>query len=149
MYGDSSIPSAPKRPKFHKEAREERIVALNDEVKDIARLLAYKEKSLSQAECACNYKLCEKITEELMALKSRRRDLKLLLQRLFSMPVPMEWDRQTEIIAVQHVCKGSKEYQSVLSDFHQTLPEHRQSDSIGFRTCGCGKNTNTAGIECS
>lgn len=38
-----------------------------EELSDISRLLAYKEKSLCQAENARNYKLCEKVTEELMA----------------------------------------------------------------------------------
>ena len=74
-YGESDTLSTPKRPKFDKEAREERITALSEELKDTARLLAYKEKSISQAESARNYKLCEKITEDLMALKSRRREL--------------------------------------------------------------------------
>lgn len=39
------------------------------------------------------------------------------------MPVPTEWDRQNEIILVKHVTKASKEYQNVVADFHQTLPE--------------------------
>ena len=38
------------------------------------------------------------------------------------MPVPAEWDRQNENIVVKDVVKASKEYQSVLADFHQTLP---------------------------
>ncbi len=76
VYGESDTPSAPKRPKFAKEAREERIAAIDEELKDTARLLAYKEKSLSQAESTRNYKLCEKVTEDLMALKSKRCDLK-------------------------------------------------------------------------
>jgi len=38
------------------------------------------------------------------------------------MPVPAEWDRQNEIIVVNHVAKASKEYQSVLAGFHKTLP---------------------------
>lgn len=67
IYGQSDIPSAPKRPKYDKEAREERIVVTGEELSDISRLLAYNEKSLCQAENARNYKLCEKVTEELMA----------------------------------------------------------------------------------
>ena len=82
VYGQSDVASAPKRPKYDKEAREERIGAIDEELSDISRLLAYKEKSLCQAESARNYKLCEKVTEELMALKSKRRDLSVE-KRLF------------------------------------------------------------------
>ena len=46
IYGQSDILSAPKRPKYDKEAREEHIVATGEELSDISRLLAYKEKSL-------------------------------------------------------------------------------------------------------
>ena len=52
IYGQSDILSAPKRPKYDKEAREEHIVATGEELSDISRLLAYKEKSLCQAENA-------------------------------------------------------------------------------------------------
>ena len=52
-------------------------MAIGEELSDISRLLTYKEKSLCQAENARNYKLCEKVTEELMALKTRRRELEV------------------------------------------------------------------------
>jgi len=77
LYGQSDSPSKPKRCKYDEEAREGRIEAIGEELKDISRLLAYKEKSLSQAESARNYKLCEKVTEDLMALKSKKRDLEV------------------------------------------------------------------------
>lgn len=82
VYGQPDSPSKPKRPKYDEEAREGRIEAIEEELKDISRLLAYKEKSISQAESARNYKLCEKLTEDLMALKSKRRDLEVE-KRLF------------------------------------------------------------------
>ena len=39
-----------KRPKYDKEARESRLTAIKEEVRDIARILQFKEKRLSQAE---------------------------------------------------------------------------------------------------
>ena len=52
-------------------------MAIGEELTDISRLLAYKEKSLCQAENARNYKLCEKVTEGLMVRKSRSRELEV------------------------------------------------------------------------
>ena len=48
---------------------------IGEELGDISRILRFKEKRLSQAEAARNYRLCEQVTEEMMDLKSRRRDL--------------------------------------------------------------------------
>jgi len=43
-------------------------------------------------------------------------------QSLFQIPVPTEWDAQTEIIATHPVCIESKECQRLVSLVHQTLP---------------------------
>ena len=76
IYGSQTeTPVAPKRPKYDKDMREERMKVSNDELGDIARMLTFKEKRLSQAEAAKNYKLCEQVTEELMALKSKKREI--------------------------------------------------------------------------
>lgn len=72
-YGCSQ---GPKRPRYDEDTREERLKTINDELDDIARIMAFKEKRLSQGEAARNYKLCEQVTEEVMILKSRRRELK-------------------------------------------------------------------------
>ena len=38
-------------------------------------MMIFKDKRLSQAEAAKNYKLCEQVTEEIMNLKCRNREL--------------------------------------------------------------------------
>lgn len=74
--------SAPKRPKYDKEARDSRIKAIEEEVQDISRILKFKEKRLLQAEAAKNYRTCEQLTEEMMGLKSRKNELQVE-KRLF------------------------------------------------------------------
>ena len=64
-----------KRPRYDEDAREERLKAISDELSDITRILAFKGKRLSQAEAAKNYKVCEQVTEEMMVLKGRKREL--------------------------------------------------------------------------
>lgn len=75
VYGQSATETAPKRPKYDKEIREKRLEAIDDELHDIAKVCAYKERRLSQAEAGRNYSLCEQITEEMMSLKSKKREL--------------------------------------------------------------------------
>ena len=47
----------------------------------------------------------------------------LIMQSLFSVPVPAEWDMQNNVVVVQPVSTGSKEHDRVLTHIHQTLPE--------------------------
>ena len=55
------------------------------------------------------------------------------VQSLFHVPVPTEWDVQTEVVVVQPVCPESKECKDVLSLIHQTLPAaHRMVSSSGM-----------------
>ena len=65
----------PKRPRYAQDMRDERIKAIDDELADINKMMTFKEKRLSQAEAAKNYKLCEQVTEELMQLKTQKREL--------------------------------------------------------------------------
>ncbi len=46
-------------------------------------MMIFKDKRLSQAEAANNYKLCDQVTEEIMNLKCRKREL-VNEKRLFS-----------------------------------------------------------------
>ena len=75
LYGQPVTETTPKRPKYDKEMREERLKAIDEESRDISRMLLFKEKRLAQAEAGKNYRLCEQVTEEVMALKSRKREL--------------------------------------------------------------------------
>ena len=73
----SSPNNAPKRPKYDKNSREDRVKAIEEEAQDISRILRFKEKHLSQAEAARNYRTCEQLTEEMMGLKSRKNELQV------------------------------------------------------------------------
>ena len=77
VYGESATEEpavTPKRPKYDKEMRDERLKVIGEELRDISRILLFKEKRLSQAEAARNYRLCEQLTEEMMDLKSKKRE---------------------------------------------------------------------------
>lgn len=51
------------------------MAAIEEELNDVARMMQFKEKRRSQAEAGMNYRVCEQVTEEIMALKSRKREL--------------------------------------------------------------------------
>ena len=74
VYG-KSLSDMPKRPKFDEKMREERIHSIEEELTDISRILQFKEKRLSQHEVDRNYRSCEQVTEEMMSLKGRKREL--------------------------------------------------------------------------
>ena len=96
VYGVSDSVSTPKRPKCDKDLREQRLQAIEDEIKDINRMLQFKEKRLSQAEAGRNYKACEQVTEEIMSLKSRKRELEAE-KRLFEQKAKRARRRETRI----------------------------------------------------
>ena len=104
-YGIHDAASTPKRPKCDKEMREERLQTIEDEMSDIARMVRFKEKRLSQAEAGRNYKVCEQLTEEMMALKSRKRELDSE-KRLFEQKKKRAKTRE---IRIQRVSKEKQE----------------------------------------
>lgn len=75
LYGKPQSDSTPKRAKYNQDMREERMATVEEELSDVARMMQFKEKRRSQAEAGKNYRACEQITEELMVLKSRKREL--------------------------------------------------------------------------
>lgn len=86
VYGTSSNgKSASKRTKINQELREQRLKELEEDISDVSSHIAYKEKRLKAVELLKDYKACDKISEELMDGKSRKRELetelKLLLQK--------------------------------------------------------------------
>lgn len=84
LYGTTEATSAPPRRRYDEELRKERLQVIDEEIGDVARIVAFKEKRISQAEAAKNYKVCEHMTEEIMELKTKKRGLeaekKLLLK---------------------------------------------------------------------
>ena len=85
--------------------REEQLQTIEDEMSDIERMLRFKEKRLSQAEAGRNYKVCEQLTEEMMALKSRKRELDTE-KRLFEQKKKRAKTRE---IRIQRVSKEKQE----------------------------------------
>ena len=75
IYGQSSESSTQRRAKYDEEMRDERLQHIEEELVDITKMLLFKEKRLSQHEAAKNYCSCEQVTEEMMTLKGRKREL--------------------------------------------------------------------------
>ena len=63
----------PKRPKFDREMRDNRVTELIEVIVDLTKRIAIKESRCQQAEIAHNYKLCDQLSEDIMELKSEKR----------------------------------------------------------------------------
>ena len=74
VYGQLNT-STPRRPKYDEKMREERMQNIEEELADISRIIHFKEKRLSQHEVAKNYRLCEQVTEEMISIKQKKREL--------------------------------------------------------------------------
>ncbi len=77
----SSI-AIPKRRKIDKDARDSRMKAITEELKDLNERISYKEKRCQAGVAVENYKLCDQIKEETSALKQQRRQLEMELKDL-------------------------------------------------------------------
>lgn len=71
----------PKRNKVSKDYRLARITELNEQINDMTDQLGYKEKCRESANNICNYKECDKLTEEMSQLKADRRQLEVALTK--------------------------------------------------------------------
>ena len=147
LYGQLDTTKS-KRPKLDKDMREERLQAIDEEVKDIARMLQFKEKRLSQAEAGRNYKQCEQVTEEVMALKSRKRDLDAE-KRLLEQKSKRAKRRNTHARAL------TQQYQSEASDTGSgTLPGTTSGSLSGYESSSSNSRSVTpvnslATLKCS
>ena len=65
-------PDRPKRSKIVEEVRKDRITQLEEELKGYDDRISYKEKRVYAATNIKNFKLCDELTEEIMAIKSKR-----------------------------------------------------------------------------
>ena len=77
LYGNPQAEAAPKRPKYSEDMREERMATIDEELRDISRIMHFKERRVMQAEAGKKYTICEQITEELMDLKSKKHELEV------------------------------------------------------------------------
>ena len=67
----------PPKLKFEKSTecmRKQNIAALEEDIKDLKDRLQFKEKRRHQSEMARNYKVCDQLTEEMTALKKKKRE---------------------------------------------------------------------------
>ena len=71
----------PTRSKVSAEIRQQRILALEEDIVNITKQLHFKNKRLQQAENIKNYKLCEEINEEIQIVTKQKRDLSIELKK--------------------------------------------------------------------
>ena len=64
----------PKRRKFDQQMRTDKIAELNEVIQDLTRRFGIKENRCRQAEASRNYKLCDELSEDMMELKSMKRE---------------------------------------------------------------------------
>lgn len=81
VYGNVGTNSS-KRSKINQDVRENRLKEVQEDLTDLNAHIAFKEKRLSQAESLKDYKLCDRITEEIIECKSRKRELENELRLL-------------------------------------------------------------------
>ena len=74
--------SAPKRVKTTEALRIKRISEIEEDLSDISQRMKFKEKRREQASLSHQYGICDQISEEISALKDRRRVLEKEMQGL-------------------------------------------------------------------
>lgn len=72
----------PKRPKIDAEERHHRIETLKEQLKDTNKHIDQKGRRIEQAQGIQNYKLCDQLSEEITALKSKRSEIESSLRAL-------------------------------------------------------------------
>ena len=72
----------PKREKIDQQERQHRIESLSEQLKDINKHVNVKDRRIEQAQAVQNYKLCDQLSEEVTALKAKRREIESSLQAL-------------------------------------------------------------------
>lgn len=70
------------REKVDKQERGYRIESIVEQVSDIQKHIELKEKIVVQAQSIQNYKLCDQMTDEILSLKAKRRELEAALRSL-------------------------------------------------------------------
>ncbi len=81
----------PKRKKTSKEYRTNRISELEERIQDLSDQIGFKMKRRDCASDIKNYKECDKLTEQLSALKSERRQLEVELASLTKSEKKSRW----------------------------------------------------------
>lgn len=81
--GDSNnAEPAPKRSKCSQQMKDDRVKTIEEESRDLADCIRFKEKRIRSYENMRDYKKCDELKESLMALKEKRRNLECELKRI-------------------------------------------------------------------
>ena len=95
-YMMSEASSVPKRLKIGSDFHENRMKAVEEELKNVGERIQYKEKRWITAENVWNYKLFDNHTLELGDLRKQRRELESEMQ-LLKKEQKLQWYRQTKV----------------------------------------------------
>ena len=71
----SSMPDSTKRTKIDTQEREARISDILEQISDIDKRIAFKQRRIETATVTRNFKTCDELSEEISELKSQRREL--------------------------------------------------------------------------
>lgn len=83
--------SQPKKWKVDKDLQAQRIQELKEDMKDCNTRITFKEKGCDAAWGTQNYKACDNLTEEISALKARRRELEAELKEYERKELKSKW----------------------------------------------------------
>ena len=92
--------SGAKHIKLNKEVRLSRIKEINEKVKDITDQTGFKEKRRESANNLHHYKECDKLTEQISSLKSKKRKLDLELKCLHKKQQQSKWYHSHKYIII-------------------------------------------------
>lgn len=76
------IVTAPKYSKMNQSVKEQRIKELEEDIADYSNSLEFKNKRLQQAELCKDYKLCDRLSEEIVECKGKLREVQNELKLL-------------------------------------------------------------------
>lgn len=81
----------PKRPKLGSVARQERMSDLKDLISDIDRTIGFKQRRIETASATRNFKTCDELSQEILSLKSERREYTAELAALQKKATKSSW----------------------------------------------------------
>ena len=114
-----------KRPKMDKDLRTQRIQELKEDIKDCNDRILFKEKRCEAASAVKNYKLCDNLSEEIVALKSRRREFEAELKVFECKEQKSKWyHKKKSHSSVAHSSESESD-----SFSHPTTPMSRSRSS--------------------
>lgn len=120
--------SLPKKQKIDKALRAQRIQELNEDINDCNSRITFKEKRCDAASAVQNYKTCDNLTEEIVHLKARRRQLQAELNIYERKERKSKWYVKRKI---QDVGQHSRSSDSESEDVHFQRDRSSSSPATG------------------